>query len=262
MQTVFHSDAGPLHGLHPLTKLSVTVLIVLAAYLLPGSFTPLMLLTVVLLLAVIGRSAGWLVKTIAIAMLPIVLSIFLIQGIFFPPVNATPLPLGPMTLTVEGLRLAFVLSTRLLTFSAAILLLLRTTHPADLVLALTERGMPRSVGYILLVSLQIAPDMITRAGAIQDAQRSRGMDIDGMLNRLRALPALVGPLIVGALADSEERAMALESRAFLAPGPKTAWRQLQDTGLQRGLRLLLVLAIIGLIVARFTILRDVPGTLL
>ncbi len=261
MQTVFHSAEGPLHRLHPLTKLSVTVLIVLAAYLLPGSFTPLILFLVVLLLAIIGRSAGWLIRTISIAMLPIVLSIFLIQGVFFPPANATPLALGPLMLTVEGLRLAFVLSTRLLTFSAAILLLLRTTHPADLVAALTERGLPRSIGYILLVSLQIAPDMIARAGAIQDAQRSRGMEIDGIFNRLRALPALVGPLIVGALADSEERAMALESRAFLAPGPKTSWRQLQDSSAQNILRLLLLLAIVGLIIARITILRDMQGVL-
>ena len=103
MQTVFHSAEGPLHRLHPLTKLSVTVLIVLAAYLLPGSFTPLILFLVVLLLAIIGRSAGWLIRTISIAMLPIVLSIFLIQGVFFPPANATPLALGPLMLTVEGL---------------------------------------------------------------------------------------------------------------------------------------------------------------
>jgi energy-coupling factor transport system permease protein len=156
---------------------------------------------------------------------------------------------------VEGLQLAFQLSMRLLTFSAAVLTLLRTTHPADLVTALTERGLPRSVGYILLVSLQIAPDMIARAGAIQDAQRSRGLETGGVFNRLRALPPLVGPLIVGALADTEERAMALESRAFTASGPKTSWRQLRDSGAQRVMRIVLILAVVALIVARFTVMR-------
>jgi energy-coupling factor transport system permease protein len=231
------------------------VLVVLSAYLLPGAYTPARLFVAVLAVAALGKSAGWVARTIGWALLPIVVSIFLIQGVFFPPANATPLPFGPITLTVEGLQLAFQLSMRLLTFSAAVLTLLRTTHPADLVTALTERGLPRSVGYILLVSLQIAPDMIARAGAIQDAQRSRGLETGGVLNRLRALPPLVGPLIVGALADTEERAMALESRAFTAPGPKTSWRQLRDSGAQRVLRIVLIVAIVALIVARFTVMR-------
>jgi energy-coupling factor transport system permease protein len=255
MQSVYLDADSPLHRLHPLTKLAATVLVVLSAYLLPGVLTPLALFVVVLLAAAVGRSAGWVGRTIGLALLPIVVSIVLIQGVFFPPLNSTPLRLGPITLTVEGLQLAFVLSTRLLTFSAAVLTLLRTTHPADLVTALTERGLPRSVGYILLVSLQIAPDMIARAGAIQDAQRSRGMETRGVLNRLRALPPLVGPLIVGALSDTEERAMALESRAFTAPGPKTSWRVLHDSGAQRVARALMLLAIVALVVARVTVLR-------
>ena len=80
-----------------------------------------------------------------LALLPITFSLFLIQGILFPPANATPLGrLGPITLTREGPAFAFLVSTRLLTFTATVLLVLRTTHPADLVYALTQRGLPRS----------------------------------------------------------------------------------------------------------------------
>src|ERR1043165_3185358 len=101
--------------------------------------------------------------------------------------------------------------------------------------------MPRSVGYILLVSLQIVPDMSTRAAAILEAQRSRGLETQGGLRRVRALAPLVGPLIVGALVDVEERAMALESRAYTAPGPKTSLRELVDTPAQRVARWLIAL---------------------
>jgi energy-coupling factor transport system permease protein len=250
MQSIYSPGDSPLHRLHPLTKLVAAVLIVVAAYTLPGLLSPFALFFVVLLLAYTGGIIGSFLRPVLLGLLPIVISLFVIQGILFPPPGATALPIGPITLTREGLALAFLISTRLLTFTSAILLLLRTTHPADLVFALTERGLPRSIGYILLVTLQIAPDMISRAIAILEAQRSRGLETQGGLRRVRALVPLVGPLVVGALVDVEERAMAIESRAYTAPGPKTSLRELVDTTGQRIARWLLLLSIAALIAWR------------
>jgi energy-coupling factor transport system permease protein len=250
MQSIYSPGDSPLHRLHPLTKLVAAVLIVVAAYTIPGLLSPFALFFVVLLLAYTGGIIESFLRPVLLGLLPIVISLFVIQGILFPPPGATALPIGPITLTREGLALAFLISTRLLTFTSAILLLLRTTHPADLVFALTERGLPRSIGYILLVTLQIAPDMISRATAILEAQRSRGLETQGGLRRVRALVPLVGPLVVGALVDVEERAMAIESRAYTAPGPKTSLRELVDTTGQRIARRLLLLSIAALIAWR------------
>jgi energy-coupling factor transport system permease protein len=250
MQSIYSPGDSPLHRLHPLTKMAAAVLIVLAAYLLPGLLSPLALFFVVLLLAYAGGIIGSFLRPVLLGLLPIVVSLFVIQGILFPPAGATPLPIGPITLTREGLALAFLISTRLLAFTSAILLLLRTTHPADLVFALTERGLPRSIGYILLVTLQIAPDMIGRAVAIVEAQRSRGLETQGGLRPVRALVPLIGPLVVGALVDVEERAMAIESRAYTAPGLKTSLRELVDTTGQRIARWLMLLGIVALIAWR------------
>jgi energy-coupling factor transport system permease protein len=250
MQSIYSPGGSALHRLHPLTKMAATALIVVAAYLLPGLLSPLALFLVVLLLAYTSGIMGSFLRPVLLGLLPITLSLFLIQGILFPPPGATPLPVGPIRLTREGLAFAFLISTRLLTFTSAILLLLRTTHPADLVFALTERGLPRSIGYILLVTLQIAPDMIGRATAILEAQRSRGLETQGGVRPLRALVPLLGPLVVGALVDVEERAMALESRAYTAPGPKTSLRELVDTTGQRIARWLMLLGLAALIAVR------------
>ena len=247
MQSIYSPGDSPLHRLHPLTKMAAAVLIVVATYLLPGLLSPLALFFVVLLLAYTGGIMGSFLRPVLLGLLPIVVSLFVIQGILFPPPGATPLPIGPITLTREGLALAFLISTRLLTFTSAILLLLRTTHPADLVFALTQRGLPRSIGYILLVTLQIAPDMISRAIAIVEAQRSRGLETQGGLRPIRALVPLIGPLVVGALVDVEERAMAIESRAYTSPGPKTSLRELVDTTGQGIARWLMLLGIAALI---------------
>lgn len=254
MQPSYSPGASLLHRLHPLTKLAGAALILAATYLLPGAPVPLALFALVLLLAASSGVAGSIARTVARVVLPVTLSLFLIQGILFPPAGATPLPLGPITLTREGLLFAYLISMRLTVMSALVLLLLRVTHPADLVFALTERGLPRSIGYILLVSLQIVPDMSARATAILEAQRSRGLETQRGLLKVRGIVPLVGPLVVGALADVEERAMALESRAYTAPGPKTSLRQLHDTPAQRAARALLLLATVGLIAWRAALL--------
>jgi energy-coupling factor transport system permease protein len=254
MRTTFIPGSSLLHRLHPLTKISAAALVITATYLLPWLLAPLVLFGVLLGLAYLSGVARPFLRAALRVLLPITISLFLIQGLLFPPPGATPLLIGPITLRREGLEFAFLTSTRLLTFTGTLLLLLQTTHPADLVLALTERGLPRSIGYILLVALQIVPDMTARATAILEAQRSRGLETQGGARRVRALVPLVGPLVVGALVDVEERAMALESRAYTATGPKTNLRQLIDSGPQRLARLILLIAILGLIVYRIALI--------
>lgn len=226
MLTLYQPLSSPLHRLHPLTKFLAVLPVVLAAYLLPWPLTPLVLFAGLWALAALGGVAGRFLRTVLRTLLPLTLSLFLIQGILFPPPGATPLPLGPIPLTVEGLLFAYDISSRLLVFTAAILLLLLTTHLADLMQALNERGLPRNISYILLVAIQLVPDMAARAAAILEAQRSRGLETRGLLRRVSALLPLIGPLVIGALMDVEERAMVLESRAYTAPGPKTSLRRL------------------------------------
>jgi energy-coupling factor transport system permease protein len=255
MQSIYSPGDSPLHRLHPLTKLAAAGLILATTYLVPGALTPLALFCVIMALAAVGGVARSILITVVKVLLPVVLSLVLIQGILFPPAGATPLPwsIGPIRLTYEGLLFAYLISARLLVLSTAVLLTLRTTHPADLVFALTERGLPRSIGYILLVSLQIVPDMTARATAILEAQRSRGLETQRGLSKARAIVPLLGPLVVGALVDVEERAMALESRAYTAPGPKTSLRELVDTPSQRIARWLMLLGMAALIAWRIAL---------
>ncbi|MDZ4721031.1 MAG: energy-coupling factor transporter transmembrane component T [Roseiflexaceae bacterium] len=250
MLSIYTIGTSSLHRLHPLTKLTGALLLILATYLTNWPLVPVLVFAILLIIARIAGVAQRLTGTVLRLILPVTFSLFLIQGILFPPIGATPLPLGPITLTYEGLLFAYLIAARLLVLSTTILLVLFTTHPSDLVFALTERGLPRSVGYILLVSLQIVPDMTARATAILDVQRSRGLATDGALGRVRAIIPLIGPLVVGALVDVEERAMAIESRAYTASGPKTSLRVLADSIAQHRARTVMLLGIAALIIWR------------
>jgi energy-coupling factor transport system permease protein len=82
-----------------------------------------------------------------------------------------------------------------------------------------------------------------------EAQRARGLDTEGSWpRRLRGVLPLVAPLVIGSLVEIEERALALEVRAFGAPGRRTVLRRLPDGAGQRAARWALAgIAVAGLL---------------
>jgi len=70
--------------------------------------------------------------------------------------------------------------------------------------------------------------------------------------RIRALVPLVGPVLLGSLVDVRERTLALEARGFGARPGRTAYRVVPDSGLDRLLRMALVVGIVGVVVVAIT----------
>jgi energy-coupling factor transport system permease protein len=126
------------------------------------------------------------------------------------------------------------------------LLLSLTARPDALMISLNQRGLPKALTYIVLATMQIAPRFQAKANTILDAQRARGVETGGSFaRRARALLPLVIPLVLGSIIDIEERAIALEARAFSRPGPKTSYLILRDSALQRIARWLLLVAMVA-----------------
>ncbi len=223
--------ASRLHALHPLTKLTLVLVVVLVGFLARTPIVPFgLFLFVVLPLAAWGRIAGSLARVTVAVILPFIISVAVVQGLFYPGASRVLVALGPLSLKEEGVLFALGTAARILLLAGASLLLLFSTHPADLALALQERGMPSPLTYIVVTAIQLIPQMQTKAAAILDAQRSRGLETEGRVwTRARALMPLLAPLVFGALADVDERAMALEARAFSAPRDKTGFKELCDT---------------------------------
>ena len=116
-----------------------------------------------------------------------------------------------------------------------------STHPADLALALVQLGAPYPVAYIVVTAIQLLPEMQARVDGILNAQQARGLETTGSLRvRITAFVPLISPLIYGALENVQERALALDARAFRAPWPKTSWRILHDSPIQKVGRISLV----------------------
>lgn len=250
--TLYLPAGGPLHRLHPLSKLTLSLCLMVAAVGGPGILLPAAIFLLVLLpVALWGRVSGLLLARTVSIVAPLGVMIVLIQG-FFSPLGVTPLfHAGLFTFTLEGGRYAFLVVSRLLVIVAASMLLLLTTHPGLLMAALCEKGLPPSLAYIISSTLQIIPRLQQKALMIMDAQRARGLETEGtLLRRARALLPLLAPLVFASLIEVEERAMALEARAFRAPVRKTIWRLPADTVRQRWLRRLIILLTLMLLGTR------------
>jgi energy-coupling factor transport system permease protein len=113
---------------------------------------------------------------------------------------------------------ALAAALRLLTMGTVFFLFFQTTAPEDLSNALVKLGTPYAFAFVLSASMQFVPVLTRRAVSIRDAQRARGIPLDGGLAAVRHLPALVGPLLVQAFKLADELAEAMEARGFGAPG--------------------------------------------
>lgn len=192
-----------------------------------------------------------LLRTSLLLTLPIAVSVLVINVFFFPDGRTVLLRLGPFAATAEGLAFAAEVLARILAISGAVTLFYLTTRPADLVIDLERRGVPSRVAFVANASVQTVPALVDRAASITAAQRARGLDTQGSVwRRIRGVIPLVAPVLLGAIAEVEERTMALEARGFTRPGRRTLLWQPPDSPLEGRARWLLVAAIPFLVVAR------------
>jgi energy-coupling factor transport system permease protein len=239
-----------LHRLHPLTKLIFSLACAVIIFSGPGGWMSAILPGLLSMLLLWRAGLAWQVARTTFRLLMLLACVlFLVHGFFSPHNQTVLLKIGPFAIGQEGLAFAALVLIRLAATLSASLLLVVTTHPAHLVQALAEAGLPYGLAYLLGSPLLLLPQIGGSVQLIRDAQQARGLEIQGnLLKRARALFPLVAPLVFSALVDVEERSLALEVRGFSAPCPKTSLNELVDTPSQRLARWALLL-LAGLMLA-------------
>ncbi len=250
--TIGRPGPSAYHRLNPLTKATLATVTAIAAVVLGGLIGPaLLVLAAVILPAIAAGVLRRLVRTSLLLSLPIALSAFLVNLFFFPGGEEVLFRIGPITATGEGLRFALEILARIMAISGAVTLFYLTTRPAELVVDLERRGVSPRVAFVALASVQTVPAMVERASQITSAQRARGLDTEGRIwRRVRGILPIVGPVILGSIAEVEERTMALEARGFTRPGRRTLLWSPPDRVAEAILRWALVGALVALIVVR------------
>ncbi|MFP4481908.1 MAG: energy-coupling factor transporter transmembrane component T family protein [Thermovirgaceae bacterium] len=131
---------------------------------------------------------------------------------------------GILTITEEGLRMAFKMGFRLflLVLFAGVLTL--TTSPTELAdglerlfSPLTPLGFPaHEMAMMMTIAIRFIPTLLDETDRIMKAQLARGADLDrgGIFRRLRAFIPVLVPLFVIVFQRADELAVAMESRNY------------------------------------------------
>lgn len=188
-------------GLHPYTQLALAALLPALAWLVPGAAAPAITL---------GAAVGLVLRTprpwprlaaVAVAAAPFWLFLLLLH----PPARAA----------LVGLRLTTLLGAA--AWLGAVL------GPGRLIEALVARGWSARVAYVVGGTLAAVALVRAHARRIGEAQRCRGLAArGGLAARLRAVHALVLPVVLSVLHQLDERVLALETRGLGAAVHRTA----------------------------------------
>ena len=233
---VLRPPTGPYHSLNPSTKLVIAVAQAAIAFGVRGWTGPLVVLAMVVVTAAVARIGRSMVP-FTLAVIPLVASILLINTFLFPGATDVIVRIGPLSPTWSGLEAALQATLRVAAFALSVAVFALTTPTDDLLADLERRGLGRRGIFVIGAAIGMIPRMAERAAEITDSQRARGLDTEGSpRRRVRGVVPLAGPLIISALSEVEERTMALEARAFSAPGRRTTLRVLPDSSNQRIVR--------------------------
>lgn len=247
--SIYVARESGLHSLNPTTKLTLALCLLMIGFALPNPWISyLLLLLVIIPVAIWGKVLRRLVQLVFNISWPLILSVSVIQTLFWG--KGTPIfEIGPIVPKEEGAIFAFFSAGRILFIMADFILFSLATRPDTLMISLKQAGLPGGLAYIIVTTLQLVPRFVVKANTILDAQRSRGLETQGnMLVRARALIPLVLPLVIGSLLDVEERAIAIEARAFNSKHQETSLIEIPDSQTDRTLRIgFAILAVLSII---------------
>jgi energy-coupling factor transport system permease protein len=218
-------------ALHPFTLIGIALALPVLAWLLPtpwGGLAP-MSLALALCASAGGRAGFGVLRAALLTAFPFWFFLFLLHGV------AGMLTTAP----------------RLTAMIAAFLWLVAVLPPGRLVEAMVAAGWRASVAFLFSATLSAVPALRERAQRIVDAQRCRGLPTrGGPLTRIAALRALALPLVLSALHEVDERALALETRGFSGSVRRTPLAPPPDSAMERVFRWGLLLGCVGLLVWR------------
>jgi energy-coupling factor transport system permease protein len=255
---VLRPPTGRYHALNPGTKLVLAFAEAAIAFGVRGWTGPFIVIAIVVATAAMAR-VGRSLLPFALAVIPLVASILLVNTFLFPGATDVIARIGPLAPTWTGLVAALQATLRVAAFALSVAVFALTTPTDDLLADLERRGLGRRGVFVIGAAIGMIPRMAERASEITDSQRARGLDTEGSRwRRIRGVVPLAAPMIIGALSEVEERTMALEARAFSAPGRRTILRPLPDSTGQRAIRWVAGLGAIVLVAASVAGILPVP----
>ncbi|MFB6069562.1 MAG: energy-coupling factor transporter transmembrane component T [Halanaeroarchaeum sp.] len=206
-------------ALDPRSKLALTAAIGVAAVAASSATRLAVLLAVLAAFVLIGRGFGlreWLHALAPIgyllAVMLVVNTLFYASGESIWTVSVWDYRVG---VTTGGLATSVLVATRLLVVAATAAWFAATTATEEFEAALVRLGVPWSLAFLLSLTVRLVPEMRRRFAVIEEAQRSRGLVVEGgPLARARSRIPTFLPFFSAVVRYGYELSDALSARGF------------------------------------------------
>ena len=236
--------------MHPFTKLCYIFTAIVASLVAGKLWAFAAFIGISLVMLISGKIIRKVFPLIAFSF-TILITIFLIHGLFNHEIATLLFAAGPLKFYQEGMLYALRISLNVLNMLLAFAVFVLTTRPVELVEDLERIGFSPKIGYVVSSVFQIVPQMSGTMNTIMDAQRSRGLETEGsLLTRAKSFLPLISPVVMSSLINTRERAIALEIRGFEAGQKKTYLREDKMKNSDRIWCVILLLLIIAAIAIR------------
>ena len=247
-----------IHELHPLAKLFWSLVIMILSLIFNSPWVLAVIILTVLMVGFLGKVGKETLKYIS-ALLLVGCFVFLFQILFrsegellftvFPA--SWPVVGGWLPVTDMGLRYGFAMTLRMLAMISVLPVILTTTQPRDIVMALVENlHVPYDYAFMFTTALRFMPVILSEISTISQAQRSRAYATDGWnpLRKLQAFAPIAMPIIFIAIEKADRLGLCMELRGYGSPN-RTYLRQLSLKLMDWGVMAFMVLVVILSIIA-------------
>jgi len=160
-----------------------------------------------------------------------------ILNVFMAPGETILYEFGKVKVTLEGIKLAIRMVSRLVLLIIGSSLMTLTTSPIELTDGIesllkpfSKIGVPaHEIAMMMSISLRFIPILLEETDKIMKAQMARGADFEsgGIIKRAKALIPILVPLFISAFRRADELAMAMEARCYRGGENRTRMKELR-----------------------------------
>ncbi|MDR3354370.1 MAG: energy-coupling factor transporter transmembrane protein EcfT [Synergistaceae bacterium] len=210
------NGSSPLHNLHPLTKMIMSVALCAPCFL---SGNHLLILGIIALNLCLFASAGGAGRAITTLLSFVKFSavLFVLQVLFIR--DGTPiftLPPG-IVVTREGVMFSLLFVLRFMASTMPLALMLSVTPVGDISNVLVRNlRIPYKYAFVITTAVRFIPLFSEEMLGIMEAQTARGVEFDtkNFIKKIRLLVPLCVPLLVSSVRKIENSAISAELRGF------------------------------------------------
>ncbi|MEN6417543.1 MAG: energy-coupling factor transporter transmembrane component T [Clostridiaceae bacterium] len=217
-----------LHTMDPRVKIIALLYLSIVVFMVKSIFIVIVMLGVfsaLWSLAQLSWKAWWGFAKVVLS----IMALIIVLQLFFYGKNSTahfilglqlPDNIGILSnygLKWEGLEFGILLTIRFLALIILMPMIIKTTTINQLSLGMVRLGLPYKIAYMTTTSLNIIPTFQEEIRTIMDAQKLRGMTVfeEGKKwEKFKAYPALVVPMVIGAMRRAQQMGVAMDTRAF------------------------------------------------